>query len=510
MLRRAYARHTGDFWVNFQLAVSLMKRTPPRAHEAARHYTAALVSRPESAAVYLNLGVALQDAGAIDEALAALERATALEPTFAPAYNNLGNVLARKGRREEAEAAFREALRLRPDLHEAHYNLGSTLWDLGRQDEALRAFQAALAVKPDFAPAYAALAYRYRRLGRPDEAIAAYRDFLRLEPGSAAARTNLGGILLERGRLAEAADLAREALGKQHDLAEASNLLGSALRAQGLLDEAITAYQGAARSRPRYAAAHCNLGVALGEAGRRDEALRAFREALRLQPDLAEAHCGLGLVLLDQGQFDEALASLRRGHTLGRQRPGWPHPSGEWVADCERVVRLRLTVSDALRGEARVTSGVDLLALARLCSALNEDLAAARYFRDAFRADPALAANPRTSARCDAARAAVRAVLRGEGDAGWRRQALDWLRADLTFWEKHHAQNTERARGEARLQLSRWQREPDFAGVRGPAALGRLPEEERSAWGTFWGAVARLTAAPPRIRTHERMASPGP
>jgi tetratricopeptide (TPR) repeat protein len=510
VLRRAYARHPDDFWVNFQLAASLMKLAPPRAHEAARHYTAALVSRPESAAVYLNLGVALQDAGAIDEALAALERATALEPTFALAYNNLGNALARKGRREEAEAAFREAIRLRPNLHEAHYNLGSTLWDMGRPDEALQAFKAALAIKPDFAPAYAALAYRYRRLGRLDEAITAYRDFLRLEPGSAAGRSNLGTILLDRGRLAEAALLAKEAVGLQSDLAEASNLLGIALRAQGLLDEAIAAYQAAVRSRPRHAAAHCNLGVALSEAGRLDEALRAFQQALQHQPDLAEAHCGLGLVLLEQGQFGEALAPLRRGHALGGKRPGWPHPSGQWVADCERLVRLGPTVPAALRGEARVTSGVDLLALARLCSARKEDLAAARYFRDAFRAGPALAASPRTLTRYYAARAAARASLKGEGHPGWRRQALDWLCADLTFWEKQLAQDTERARGEVRLQLSRWQREPDFAGVRDPAALARLPEEERAAWDAFWGAVARLTGGPPSSRTHEQTASPGP
>jgi len=38
--------------------------------------------------------------------------------------------------------------------------------------------------------------------------------------------------------------------------------------------------------------------------------------------------------------------------------------------------------------------------------------------------------------------------------------------------------------------MQRWQVETDFAGVRGPDALAKLPEAERSAWQKLWHDVA--------------------
>jgi tetratricopeptide (TPR) repeat protein len=77
---------------------------------------------------------------------------------------------------------------------------------------------------------------------------------------------------------------------------------------------------------------------------------------------------------------------------------------------------------------------------------------------------------------------------------GRRRQALDWLRANL----------------ELRTQLSKagkavgwdsslfdWQKNPVLARVRDEAALTKLPEAERREWQRLWGDVAALLAADP-------------
>jgi hypothetical protein len=81
--------------------------------------------------------------------------------------------------------------------------------------------------------------------------------------------------------------------------------------------------------------------------------------------------------------------------------------------------------------------------------------------------------------------------------AHWRRQALTWLRADLARRaEQLDARPQERA--EAQRALAYWQQEPNFAGVRDAAALGRLPEGERQAWRALWQDVeALLTKARP-------------
>jgi hypothetical protein len=40
--------------------------------------------------------------------------------------------------------------------------------------------------------------------------------------------------------------------------------------------------------------------------------------------------------------------------------------------------------------------------------------------------------------------------------------------------------------------MKHWQQDTDFAGVRGPAALAKLPEAERQDWEELWADVADL------------------
>jgi tetratricopeptide (TPR) repeat protein len=95
---------------------------------------------------YSNLCDALREKGQIDEAIAAGERAVALNPTFSEAYSNLGNALKEKGRLDEAIAAFHHAIALKADFPDAHYNLGLALRDFGRFDEASASFREALRI----------------------------------------------------------------------------------------------------------------------------------------------------------------------------------------------------------------------------------------------------------------------------------------------------------------------------------------------------------------------------
>ena len=69
-----------------------------------------------------------------------------------------------------------------------------------------------------------------------------------------------------------------------------------------------------------------------------------------------------------------------------------------------------------------------------------------------------------------------------------RRQALDWLRADLTAWDKFLKKDPERACPAVQQTLRHWQQDADFAGVRGDA-LAKLPEAERQAWQQLWADV---------------------
>src|SRR5262249_38053823 len=152
----------------------------------------------------------------------------------------------------------------------------------------------------------------------------------------------------------------------QPEHAMAYTNLGNALHEQKKLVEAEAAYRKAIELQPDYAEAYYNLGNALRDKEDVDGAIAAYREALRLKKDYAYAHCNLGLVLRDKGRFAEALTSLRRGNELGSKNPPWPHPSAEWVKQCERLVELDAKLPKVLKGEVRPADVGERLTLAQL------------------------------------------------------------------------------------------------------------------------------------------------
>jgi hypothetical protein len=78
--------------------------------------------------------------------------------------------------------------------------------------------------------------------------------------------------------------------------------------------------------------------------------------------------------------------------------------------------------------------------------------------------------------------------------AGFRRQALDWLRAELEAQRRLLEEEPQTARFTVAPDLQYWLEAPDVAGVRGPEALGLLPAAERPAWQKFWADVADTRA----------------
>jgi tetratricopeptide (TPR) repeat protein len=88
--------------------------------------------------IVYNQGVAYDNAGKADEAIAAFQRAIELKPTQAAYYNSLGNVLARSGKIPEAQAAYEKSASLDPaNAAMAWQNLGIVLFQSGKAKEAI-------------------------------------------------------------------------------------------------------------------------------------------------------------------------------------------------------------------------------------------------------------------------------------------------------------------------------------------------------------------------------------
>ncbi len=470
--------------------------------EAEKACREAVALRPDLAPVYVNLSGVLSDQGKPGEAEAAARKAIELQPGLPLAHSHLGNLLGRKGRVEEAIAEYREAIRLNKDWADAHFSFGFALHYKGDLDGALAEYRAALRSKPDYPEAHNNLGNVLDDKGQLDPAMAEWRAAIRLKPHYPEAHRNLGVALHRKGRLEEAIAEYREALHLKKDYAEAHYGLGNALMGQGQWDGAIAEYREALHLKKDYAAAHYGLGRALTEKGRLDEAIAEYEEAIRLKKDVAEAHCNLGHILVHRGRFADGLAALKRGHALGSRRPGWPYPSAQWVHDCERLVELEARLPAILRGERQPADAGERLALAWLCQQhKGRYAAAARFYAEAFAAEPALAdklgaKGGRYDAACAAALAAAGqgedAKTLGEKErARLQRQARLWLREDLAAWRRLLEQEPNKARPVVVQQMRHWQEDPDFAGVRGPEALNRLPEAERKEWRELWADVAK-------------------
>jgi serine/threonine protein kinase/tetratricopeptide (TPR) repeat protein len=503
LLRAWQERYRSDFWLNHTLGIVLLEQDPPQPEEAIPYLTAALALRSESPGVYLNLGVALHAKKDLEGAVREYRAALKIDPNYAQAHHNLGNILFDQKDLEGAVREYRAALKIDPNYAPAHHNLGRALYYKRDLEGAVREYRAALKIDPNYARAHHNLGVALEDKKDPEGAVREYRAALKIDPNYARAHHNLGRALFGKRDLAGAIREYRAALAIDPNYARAHHNLGNVLYAQKDLEGAVREYRAALKIDPKNASAHFNLGRALNAQKDVEGAVRAYRAAVEADPNLAEAHCNLGHTLLNLGRFSDAAAALKTGHQLGSRRPDWHYPSATWVREAERLIRLDGKLSKVLSGDSQPADAAERLQLAWLCQRPYKqlDAAAARLFGEAFAAEPKRADDLRAGHRYNAACAAARAGCGQSKDAAGlgeqerarlRRQALDWLRADLAAWGERLDGQTDPAPAAVLRKMAHWQQDTDFAGVRGAEALAGLPEAERRPWRQLWADVEAL------------------
>jgi tetratricopeptide (TPR) repeat protein len=176
-----------------------------RLEEALASLDKALAVQPDHFEALYNRGILLWEMQRDQEALASLDKAIGLRPDHAATWNNRGNVLRKLKRSADALASFDQALALKPDFANAIYNRANMLLlDMKRAGEALLAYDQALALNPGFAEAWNNRGNALCSLGRFDEALASYDRALAIRPDFTAAMNCRSQALLESGRTDEA------------------------------------------------------------------------------------------------------------------------------------------------------------------------------------------------------------------------------------------------------------------------------------------------------------------
>jgi serine/threonine-protein kinase len=504
-LRRVQREHPADFWANYTLA-SALKRPGPG--EAIGYYRVALAIRPGVTTAYSDLAEVLSIQGWLDEAIDYNRMALRIDPRDARAQAGLSDLLRDAGRLDEVVEHFREAVRTDPANRAAHVHLADALRDRGRPDEAVEHYERAIALGPNNPAAHNGLRSVLLRQGRGDEARRAWLKALEADPPEHDAWFGYAELCAFLGQDAEYRR-AREALlgrfggstdpyvaertgraclllpASEDELRKAAALIDRAMTARGPKYERYYAHFHFAKGLAEYRRGRLEGAVWMMQGG----ALPALGPAPRLVVALAQHRLG------QKEAARKTLAAAVLAYDWSADRAD---NRDAWICHVlrrEAEAMILPNLSAFLEGKYHPAAGDERLALLGVCQFRGRHRAAARLYADAFTADPKLADDLAAGHRYRAARSAALAAA-GQGmDAAkvddqertrLRRQALGWLRADLTAW----AGTTDHAL--VQKTLKRWQQDADLAGVRDPEALAKLPQPEREGWGRLWSDVADL------------------
>ena len=250
-LQRAVELAPGNWrcWAQLGLAYVDGDAQAKRSGKAVAAFERALALETETAWVWVKYASALIYVRRPQEALAACERALRLEPNSAPAYLDIGIASRILGKLDESRSALERSTTLDPTYYKAWISLAVTLIRQGAFAQALEASHRAREIDPAAARPRSLAAYSLRSLQRPAEALIAVNEALELAPDNELTLLVKLSILQQERRY----------------------------------HEAVTAAERLARLRPNRASRWRILGRVLIEADRTPDAEAAFRKARGLE-----------------------------------------------------------------------------------------------------------------------------------------------------------------------------------------------------------------------------------
>lgn len=320
-LRRAMAIDPDQPQVLFHLARTLRALARPR--EAIPLYTAALKHAPGERMLWLELGVAQEEAGAVGDAQATYAALLKRAPGLIEAERRLAVLWQRCGRGAEAEAMLRGVLARiggsRDDdatRVEVELELASILKTMRRHADALAHLDRAAALAPGNAGIQTQRAVVLQHLRRFDDAIGALRAILAADPLDMATHLQLNDLLYRHERddafLASYDEAAAAAPGSTLPHTAKAHLLLKAGRPREAHDHYARALAIAADD----PVALVGRGRALEALGDADAATAAYRASLARHPDNLVALVDGASFLLRSGEVAEARTLAERAHAL--------------------------------------------------------------------------------------------------------------------------------------------------------------------------------------------------
>ena len=312
-------------------------------------------SQPRWAAAHYELGVALGDVGAGEQAVIELRRAVELNPELPEAWRSLADHLAAMGDDAGADAARARSLKTStrdPRLLAA----GAALCE-NRIPEAEALLRRHLYEHPTDIAAIRMFAEVAARIGRYEDAENLLARCLELAPGFSGARHNYTVALTRQGKHEAALPQIERLLEAEPRNPNYRSLQAAVLAGIGEYAGAIEVYEAVLREYPKQGKIWLSYGHALKTSGRVTEGVGAYHHALQLEPRLGEVwwslanlktyrfgedhiaqmraqlartdlsdedrfhfHFALGKALEDQAQHEQSFQHYRAGNALRRSQ----------------------------------------------------------------------------------------------------------------------------------------------------------------------------------------------
>jgi predicted Zn finger-like uncharacterized protein len=319
-----------------------------RVAEAEARFREALGKRPDRFATRIDLGIALEGEGKLDEARAEYDAIEKQAPNFPGLAERQAHVAAAQGRKDDAYRLFQVALKQGVPTHPLRVAAGELALDMGKADEARELGEAVLKEDDRSAAAFVLTARAQLALGRPDEALIMARR--------AATLSDKPEMHLVLGQVLETLHKYDQAVA-EYQLArrppvEAVATLGRAriMVRMGAARDALADLNELVRDNKLRAQALLLAGDCWADLQQPDKARHAYEDALRFGPQIGEAAFKYGRALHDAGRRKPAIEILQRAVSLGEDKAPWSAEAHLLLGDAHRESKEN---ADAVRAYRR-------------------------------------------------------------------------------------------------------------------------------------------------------------
>lgn len=244
---------------------------------------------PANSNLNAHYGNILSNAGKFKGAIPFLEKAIRLDPKHPSWYLNvLGVAYQNTGQHEKAIATFKKSLNREPNNAVAHGWLGIAFTAAGKPEKAVEMFEKASSLNPDSQVWFASnLAIARVGTGNSEEAATRLHEVLSSHPDNVDTYLGLSSVLNSEGKYEEALSMAKKAIS----LRAAPEVppfyyswLGAPYLMLGKYEEAITAFKKLIGLWPEYIYGHIRLTASYSLAGRMEDARAQAAEVLKVNP----------------------------------------------------------------------------------------------------------------------------------------------------------------------------------------------------------------------------------